>query len=142
MKSGLHSLELAVEGMTCAACAARVEKSLNRLPGVQATVNLATEKAQVQFDRDQIEPAQLVAAVEKAGYRVFFREVALAIEGMTCAACAARVEKSLNRLPGVQARVNLATERAQVGMVADVPIEALLQAVRGSGYDGRLLNSN
>ncbi|HZE66819.1 MAG TPA: cation transporter, partial [Sporichthyaceae bacterium] len=59
-------IELSVGGMTCASCAARVEKRLNRIDGVTATVNYATEKATVTAER--IDPTALVAAVEAAGY--------------------------------------------------------------------------
>ncbi len=61
-------LELPIEGMTCASCAARVEKRLNRLEGVNATVNYATETASVSFDPGSVEPERLVEAVERAGY--------------------------------------------------------------------------
>jgi P-type Cu+ transporter len=62
-------LELPIEGMTCAACAVRIEKKLNKLEGVSASVNYATERASVEYDTDAVEPVQLVAAVESAGYR-------------------------------------------------------------------------
>ena len=61
-------LELPISGMTCASCAARVEKRLNRLDGVQASVNYATERATVDFDPGVSTPEDLVAAVEHAGY--------------------------------------------------------------------------
>ena len=61
-------LELPIEGMTCSSCAGRVEKSLNRLDGVEATVNFATERATVEFDPERVEPEQLVGAVEELGY--------------------------------------------------------------------------
>jgi len=61
-------LELPIEGMTCSSCAGRVEKSLNQLDGVEATVNFATERATVEFDPDQVEPEQLLGAVESVGY--------------------------------------------------------------------------
>jgi len=61
-------LELPIEGMTCASCAMRVEKKLNRIDGVEATVNFATERATVVFDPDAVEPERLVEAVEAAGY--------------------------------------------------------------------------
>ena len=61
-------LQLPIEGMTCASCARRVEKRLNRLDGVEATVNYATEQASVRFDAARVAPADLVAAVEAAGY--------------------------------------------------------------------------
>ncbi|MFT4036126.1 MAG: cation transporter, partial [Patulibacter sp.] len=62
------STELAVDGMSCAACAARVERSLARLPGVQAQVNLATERAIVQYDPDTTTVQQLIDAIGQAGY--------------------------------------------------------------------------
>src|SRR5439155_12807793 len=62
-------VELALEGMTCAACATRIENVLNRVPGARAQVNFATESARVNFDPRQSSPAQLIATVERAGYR-------------------------------------------------------------------------
>ena len=62
-------LELPVQGMTCASCANRIERRLNKLDGVEATVNYATEKAAVRFDPDTVSPDELVEAVEAAGYR-------------------------------------------------------------------------
>jgi Cu+-exporting ATPase len=61
-------LDLPIEGMTCASCAGRIERNLNRLDGVQATVNYATERASVRFDAQRVTPGELVAAVEAAGY--------------------------------------------------------------------------
>jgi P-type Cu+ transporter len=66
-------VEFSLEGMTCAACAARIDKVLNRVPGVQATVNFATETASAQYDPAQANPAQMIAAVERAGYRAIPR---------------------------------------------------------------------
>ena len=106
-----------VLGMSCAACAARIEKVLNRLPGVSASVNLAAERAQVQFSSDETSPAQVVAAIGKAGFGVPPQRVDLVIGGMTCAACAARIEKVLNRIEGVEAVVNLAAEAARIRFV-------------------------
>ena len=60
--------DIAVEGMTCAACAARIEKVLNRAPGVRAAVNLATETAHVEYEPDRATPQSLIEAVRKAGY--------------------------------------------------------------------------
>ena len=64
-----RGLELPIEGMTCASCATRIEKRLNKLEGVEASVNYATENAAVTFDPAQVAPEDLVAAVEAAGYR-------------------------------------------------------------------------
>jgi len=132
-------LDLPVGGMTCAACAARIEKVLNRLPGVAASVNLAAERARIDLAPGQTTAPQVVAAIEKAGYSVPLQTVELGIEGMTCAACSTRLEKVLNRLPGVEAAVNLAAERARVRYVPGVADAALLIAAIGrAGFVGRL----
>ncbi|MFP5340673.1 MAG: heavy metal translocating P-type ATPase, partial [Gammaproteobacteria bacterium] len=133
-------VDLPIEGMTCAACASRIETVLNRLPGVSATVNFATERAQVEFDPVQTEPGALIKAVQKAGYSVPEQTVDLAIDGMTCATCVGRVEKALGKLPGVTATVNLASERAKVSFAPGaVDVDALIAAVRKAGYDAREL---
>jgi Cu+-exporting ATPase len=61
------SVELSIGGMTCASCAARIEKKLNKLDGVTATVNFATEKASVSFPA-AVNPEDLISVVERAGY--------------------------------------------------------------------------
>jgi Cu+-exporting ATPase len=70
-------VELALEGMTCASCATRIEKRLNRLDGVAATVNYATEQAAVAFDPGQVSVDELIAAVEAAGYHASLPQEAL-----------------------------------------------------------------
>lgn len=110
----LRIIELPIAGMTCAACSTRLEKNLNRLQGVSASVNLATEKARVEFDPALADPAAIVEQVRKTGFSVPPQTLDLAISGMTCAACSTRLERVLNQLPGVEARVNLATEKARL----------------------------
>jgi Cu+-exporting ATPase len=128
-----------IEGMTCASCVARVERSLSAVPGVaEAMVNLATEGATVRADTS-VPLDALRAAVEKAGYSVGERTVQLGIDGMTCASCVSRVEKALKQVPGVvSAQVNLATESAQVKLAGrDADIGALVAAVEKAGYAAR-----
>ncbi len=79
-------VELPIEGMTCAACANRVERRLNKLEGVSASVNYATEQAAVDFDPDVVAPVELVAAVEAAGYRARLPEERAAPEDGASAA--------------------------------------------------------
>ncbi len=128
---------LPVTGMTCASCSARVEKALRKTPGVlSAEVNLASEHALVRFDPAQAQPAALQAAIEQAGYGVVTDEITLAITGMTCASCSARVEKALRKTPGVlSAEVNLASEQALVRYVPGMVDRAdLVKAVEQAGY--------
>src|SRR5512144_1533 len=61
-------VDLQLHGMTCAACATRIEKVLNRTDGVRAAVNFATETARVEFDPAKARPKTLIAAVQQAGY--------------------------------------------------------------------------
>jgi Cu+-exporting ATPase len=63
------ALDLAIEGMSCAACAARIEKQLNRMVGVEAAVNFAAEKAHVRFDPELSDAAQLIATIERTGFK-------------------------------------------------------------------------
>ena len=131
-----RQLSFPIEGMTCASCVARVEKALAAVPGVsEATINLATEEASVRAD-STVDLARLRSAVEAAGYAVPTRRVSLQIEGMTCASCAGRVEKALRAVPGVSsAEVNLATERAEIGVTARVETAELIEAVARAGYE-------
>lgn len=112
----LAQTTLHISGMTCAACSNRIEKRLNRLEGVQeASVNLALEKANVTYDPDKIDIQLLDQTIQKLGYQTVRNVAQLRIEGMTCSACANRIEKGLNRMSGViQANVNLALETASV----------------------------
>ncbi|MFZ4536317.1 heavy metal translocating P-type ATPase [Propionivibrio sp.] len=136
-------LDLPLSGMTCAACAARIEKVLNRLPGVEASVNLATERARVELNSLETTPQQIVASIEKAGFSVPQQTLELGIEGMTCAACSARIEKVLNRLPGVDAVVNLAAERARIRYLPGVADPAaLMAAISKAGFTARLADDS
>ncbi|OZY39846.1 copper-translocating P-type ATPase [Pseudomonas fragi] len=133
--------DLPIDGMTCASCAGRVEKSLAKVPGVRSvSVNLATEQARVEAPADSL-PA-LVEAVQQAGYSVPAHSLELDISGMTCASCAGRVEKALAKVPGVKsASVNLATERAHIELLGQVDPGLLINAVTQAGYGASLHQS-
>lgn len=137
MNASLHKqIELPIEGMTCAACAARIEKNLNKISGVQAIVNFANEKAHVNYDENQVNTGTLIKAIEKAGFHVAPRSVQLQLHKMTCAACAGHIENALNKLPGVTATVNVATETAKVNFIPGVAtVDNLIAAVVNAGYD-------
>ncbi|MDP2432409.1 MAG: heavy metal translocating P-type ATPase [Pseudomonadota bacterium] len=135
MPTNRQTLELPIAGMTCAACSARLEKNLNKLEGVTANVNLAVEKARVEFDPTVIAPQAILDQVAKTGFTIPAQTLDLAIGGMTCASCSTRLEKVLNKQPGVEARVNLATEKARVTYQPGLTDEAgLLAAVARAGF--------
>ncbi|NLY65442.1 MAG: heavy metal translocating P-type ATPase, partial [Alcaligenaceae bacterium] len=134
-------ISLPIEGMTCASCVRRVELALKKVEGVNdVSINLATEKADIQANAS-VDRMSLIHAVEKAGYDVPASQVELAVDGMTCASCVARVEKAIAAVPGVTlANVNLATERASVNGQAS--INTLIAAIKKAGYDAREIDTS
>ena len=133
----IERLELDIDGMTCAACVIRLEKALSRVSGVRdVTVNLALERASLLIDNGATGIEALTDAVNGAGFSVGRETLAFAVEGMTCAACATRVEKALKRIPGVlEANVNLVAERASINIVrGQVRSEDVATALERAGY--------
>lgn len=133
------TVDFLINGMTCASCVGRVERALEKVPGVQRVqVNLASERAHVEAEGVALD--QLIDAVDRAGYSVPSQHVELAIEGMTCSSCVGRVERALLKVPGVRrASVNLASERAHVELLGQPDPAALIQAVNKAGYRANLI---
>lgn len=130
-------VKLPVEGMSCASCVDKIEKSLSSVPGVEeAAVNLATEKATVTFKEDQVKLGGLKKAVEDVGYDVPVERVELGVTGMSCASCVAKVERALLEVPGVlSASVNLATEKATVSYLSgEAGRSDFRRAIEAIGY--------
>lgn len=129
-----------ISGMTCAACAKRIEKVVGKLEGIsQASVNFATEKLTVEYDNQKLSTDKIREAIEKIGYGVVEEKkktVTIPIGGMTCAACASRIEKVLSKAEGVsKASVNFATEKATVEYDPQViRISAIKQTIEKIGY--------
>ena len=133
----LSSVTLPIEGMTCAACSTRLEKMLRRVDGVaEASVNLATERASVQFDAATATPSIIAVAVARAGFGVPAESARFDVGGMTCATCSGRIEKVLRKLDGVTtAQVNLATEVATVAYTPGVvTVASMIAAVEKAGF--------
>lgn len=135
-----HKTTFGITGMTCTACANRIEKNLNKLPDVVATVNPTTEKATVDYDPNSASLETITETVQNTGYGVITETTELDVLGMTCAACSTRVEKILNRTDGVsQANVNLTTEQANIAYNPEVTTpEALIARIQNIGYDAQL----
>ncbi|MEF8849746.1 MAG: heavy metal translocating P-type ATPase [Candidatus Bipolaricaulota bacterium] len=132
--------DLDIEGMTCASCAQAVEKGLADLEGTEdVNVNIATDKASLAYDPEEVSKNDMAEAVEKAGYRLAEGEegkAELDIEGMTCASCSQAVEGALADLEGVEeANVNLTTEKATLNFnPSEVSYDEFRQAVENAGY--------
>jgi Cu+-exporting ATPase len=130
-------IELAIKGMSCASCVARVERGLRAVEGVEsASVNLATERATIAYDPDKTSPRNFVRAIRDLGYEVETERVTIRIEGMSCASCAATIERALNKLDGVvEAVVSFATERATIEYLPGLVVaEDFKRTIEGLGY--------
>lgn len=143
----MNSQVLSIRGMTCAACAGRIEKTVGKLSGIgQATVNLASEKLFVEYDESILSLTAIKEAVGKIGYEVVEKNdnsnVTIPIGGMTCAACAQRVEKGIKKLPGVASvTVNFATEKASISYDPhQVRLSAIREAIEKIGYKALEIN--
>lgn len=135
-----------ISGMTCANCVRRIEEGLKQTPGVlKANVNIATEKAFIEYDAGIIDINGLQNKIRDLGYEAFVDEgesisgpdkVTVSIGGMTCAACVRRVENAIKEIEGVRdASVNLATARATVTHgPAWGGLSALEKAITDYGY--------
>lgn len=111
-----------IEGMTCSSCANNIDKKLNSMDGIiNASINIATEKGQVEYDGEKIDVQGILKGVEDAGYKGNIEEerntekVTLKVQGMTCTACSSRVEKTLNNTDGIKsANVNFPAEKVTI----------------------------
>ncbi len=134
-------ITIPVKGMTCASCAAAVERSLRKLTNVKrASVNFAAEKATMEVE-GEIDIQSMIDSVKADGYDVVVSKMDFQVKDMTCAACVSTVEKALKSLPGViSARVNLASEKAAVEYVpALVGFEEMKKVVKDAGYRAEIV---
>ena len=137
MATGTKEANFQITGMTCAACATRIEKGLSKMEGVEkANVNLALEKSSIQYDSSKLSEADFEKKIDALGYGVVKQKAEFDITGMTCAACATRIEKGLNKLGGVgAANVNLALEKATIEFnPSEVAIGDIIAKVEKLGY--------
>lgn len=130
-------ISLHVTEMTCAACSSRIEKVLNKNEHIQAEVNLATEKAVINYDDAEISTSDLVEKIQKLGYGVQEERVEFKVTGMTCAACSSRIDKVLNKTEGItSASVNLTTEIATVNYYPDlITSDQMIEKIKKLGYE-------
>ena len=132
---------IGISGMSCAACAKRIEKAVSKLDGVlEVSVNLASEKLTVGYEKQKVSLGRIKETIERIGYGVIDgrrrKTVTIPIGGMTCAACASRIERVLAKKEGVlRVSVNLATEKATVEYDPGITrISAIRQAIGDIGY--------
>lgn len=130
-------VSLQIAGMTCAACANKIEKGLSKLEGVEsANVNFAIEKTKVVYDSEKTDVDVLEDKINKLGYRVVYDKQTFDISGMTCAACATKIEKRFAKMDGVvSANVNFALENVAVTYdEGQVTTGEMMETVKKLGY--------
>jgi len=145
LDSQLISVNFPVEGMTCGACAVRLEKALGQASGIgSAMVNFALERADIAFDASQTDATGIANVIRNAGFDVARETFSFLVEGMTCSACAGRIEKALMAVPGVsEANVNLALERADItGISGVVQLDILADAVDRAGFKAVIISAS
>ena len=133
-----NQVNLPITGMTCANCAANIERNLKKMPGIsEANVNIATERASVSFDGDQIPVDEILKKIRDIGYGVPVNSVDFPVTGMSCVNCAMNIERALKKkVPGVlSASVNFATERVAVRYISSLTNpEQMVAAIEKAGY--------
>ncbi|QQZ10400.1 heavy metal translocating P-type ATPase [Heyndrickxia vini] len=137
MSNEIKETDYQIIGMTCAACATRIEKGLKKMDGVkEANVNLALEKSTIKYDPEVVSDQDFQKKIQGLGYDVVKEKTEFDITGMTCAACANRIEKRLNKLDGVeQAAVNFALETALVEYNPEhISVPEMKEAIKKLGY--------
>lgn len=137
-----QSIDVLVDGMTCASCVNRIERTLTGMPGVTSAIaNLATRKVHLEYGDEQTS-ASLIKAIADLGFKPQLSHAELNVQGMSCASCSGRVEKYLQSYPGIaSASVNLATGRAQLDY-SEVDFEQLESFLREKGYPAQLLDDS
>lgn len=137
----MSETQLNIEGMTCSSCAAAIEKGVGKLEGVKlASVNLASETLALEFDQQHVDVDQVIAKIEKLGYKATQpkqqnTQISIPIEGMTCSACSAAVERAIKKLNVNAVNVNLSTEKAFVEYDASLlRLSEIKQAISKAGY--------
>jgi Cu+-exporting ATPase len=133
----LKKATIHVTGMTCSTCAVTVEKRLAETPGVEnSVVNLASEKATLEYDPSKTDLAKINSVVSGLGYGLATGKSVFPVRGMMCATCVGHVEEALRSVTGViSANVNLASEKAVVEYVEGTAIGDIKNAVKDAGYE-------
>lgn len=141
MDTKMNVDDIKISGMTCASCAKAVERAVKKLDSsVEASVNIATEKLSISYDKEKVKNEDIEKAIEKAGFGVIKeeknKEVIIPIGGMTCASCVKAVERAVKKIEGVNnVQVNLATEKAAIDYIpSKVKLYEIKASIEKAGF--------
>ncbi|MCZ7358583.1 MAG: heavy metal translocating P-type ATPase, partial [Candidatus Methanoperedens sp.] len=135
--TGMNKASFKITGMTCASCAANIEKALNKKDGVKnASVNFSFEKASVEYDSGIVSQSELEEVITSLGYGVAKSEIVLKIGGMHCASCALNIETALRKENGIiSATVSFPLEQARIMYDPElIPVQEMIKIVKSVGY--------
>lgn len=134
---GIERLDLPIIGIHCSSCIPTIEKEVSKLPGVKfAKVNIATEKAHIEYDNKNVRTEDIISAIKKAGYKTGQSTLKIGITGMYCASCNTKIEDELNHTPGVlSASVDLASETATIKYLPNsIDVKNIKDSIEKLGY--------
>ena len=141
MDNKINVYDIKISGMTCASCAKAVERAVKKLDSsVEASVNMATEKLSISYDKEKVKDGDIESAIEKVGFTVVKeeknKEVIIPIGGMTCASCVKAVERAVKKIDGVKnVQVNLATEKATISYIpSKVKLYEIKDVIEKAGF--------
>ncbi len=139
----MNILNIKINGMTCQSCSSRIEKVLNKIDGItDINVNSVTGIATMKVE-DSVDKKDIIQKIEKTGFEVPVEKIKLNIEGMTCEACSARIEKILNRLPVEEVVVNSLQNSGTVifrnGLVSE---EEIIKGIEKAGFKGEVISED
>ena len=129
--------EIYIENMSCASCAANIERRLNELSGIkEAYVNFGTGKASIKYDADTVSVQEIIETINNFGYETITSTLELLISDMHCASCASKIEKSLNSSFGIlSAGINLANKQATIVYIPQAICPGdIKNIIKDSGY--------
>ncbi|GBD99015.1 copper-transporting P-type ATPase [bacterium BMS3Abin07] len=135
--AGIEKLDIPIIGIHCSSCIPTIESEIKKLPGINfAKVNIATEKARIEFNRKEVDAENIISAIKKAGYKTGQSSLSLGIVGMYCASCVSKIENELKSLPGIlSASVDLATEKAFIKYLPNlINIKEIKNIIEKLGY--------
>ncbi len=134
-----QTLNLPITGMSCANCAANITRTVGKLDGVtEANTNYAAEQTMVSYDPDKIQSSEIINKITDIGFKVPLSRKEMPVTGMSCANCAANIERTLNKkLEGVVlASVNFASERLLVDYIPSiVSLDTIVAEIKKIGFD-------
>jgi Cu+-exporting ATPase len=142
-----EKITIPISGMHCTSCAQTIEKALNKLPSVKASVNFVAEEAFIEYDPEKVDIDKIKKAIKDTGYNILeekaklegITQITLKVIGMGSAHCAGIVEKALKKLDGIQeVKVDFATEKAIIRFDSrKVKLSDIQKAIKDAGYESR-----